>query len=174
MYCFQNVQTLCNFFPFLLSLKVSNQSFKNGSHLPFSEILDDLAKTSLSPPWVVVDRHVGPHVVQGVVGVAVVVVPVVIRVLNRVLRCVGRADRRSVVVCVGECHVGGGIWGKSDFHSHSIAVSCLKETSWGHVIICHRHLPVDLHNNTCLHLLSNWYCVLCILNEANWWITLSQ
>ena len=135
MYCFQNVQTLCNFFPFLLSLKVSNQSFKNGSHLPFSEILDDLAKTSLSPPWIVVDRHVGPHVVQGVVGVAVVVVPVVIRVLNRVLRCVGRADRRSVVVCVGECHIGGGIWGKSDFHSHSIAVSCLKETSWGHVII---------------------------------------
>ena len=113
MYCFQNVQTLCNFFPFLLSLKVSNQSFKNGSHLPFSEILDDLAKTSLSSPRVVVDRHVGPHVVQGVVGVAVVVVPVVVRVLNRVLRCVGRADRRSVVVCVGECHVGGGIWGEN-------------------------------------------------------------
>ena len=86
MYCFQNVQTLCNFFPFLLSLKVSNQPFKNGRHLPFSEILDDFANTSLSPPRVVVDRHVGPRVVQGVVGVAVIVVPVVVRVLNRVGR----------------------------------------------------------------------------------------
>ena len=70
-----------SFFP----LKASNQSFKNGSHLPFSEILDDLAKTSLSPP-VVVDRHVVPRVVQVVVGVAVVRVLVVVRVLNRVLR----------------------------------------------------------------------------------------
>ena len=142
MYCFQNVQTLCNFFPFLLSLKVSNQSFKNGSHLPFSEILDDLAKTSLSPPWVVVDRHVGPHIVQGVVGVAVVVVPVVIRVLNRVLRCVGRADRRSVVVCVGECHVGGGIWKRFhplDFFAFNATWDVTTQPDHCE---CHRHLPV--------------------------------
>ena len=78
--------TLCNCFPLLLSLKVSNQPFKNGRHLPFSEILDDLAKTSFSPPRVVVDRHVGPRVGQVVVGVAGVRVLVVVRVLNRVLR----------------------------------------------------------------------------------------
>ena len=95
-------------------MTVSNQSFKNGGHLSFSEILDDLAKTSLSPSRVVVDRHVVPRVVQVVVGVARVGVPVVVRVLNRVLRCVGRADCWSIVVCVGECHVGRGIW-KQDF-----------------------------------------------------------
>ena len=71
--------------------------------------MDNPPQTSFPPPRVVVDRHVGPHVVQVVVGVALVRVPVVVCVLNRVLRCVGRADRWSVVVCVGERHVGGGI-----------------------------------------------------------------
>ena len=61
--------------------------------------MDDLANTSLSPPRVVVDRHIGPRVVQGVVGVAVVCVLVVVLVLNRVLRGVGRTDHWLVVVC---------------------------------------------------------------------------
>ena len=76
-----------NDFPFLLlSMKVSDQSFKNGGHLPFFKFLDDLAKTSLSPPRIVVDCHIGPGVVQVVVGVALVRVLVVVLVLNRVLR----------------------------------------------------------------------------------------
>ena len=70
----------------MLVFKVSNKPFKNGSHLPFSEILDDFTKTSFSPPRVVVDRHIRPRVGQVVVGVALVRVPVVVRVLNRVLR----------------------------------------------------------------------------------------
>ena len=94
----------------LLSLKVSNDSFKNGGHLPFSKILDDLAKTSFSPPRIVVDCHIGASVVQVVVGVALVLVLVVVLVLNRVLCGVGRADHWLVVICVGECHIGGGIW----------------------------------------------------------------
>ena len=71
--------------------------------------MDNPPQTSFPPPRVVVDRHVCPHVVQVVVGVALVRVSVVVCVLNRVLRCVGRADCWSVVVCVGERHVGGGI-----------------------------------------------------------------
>ena len=128
-------------FPFHLFFKVSNQPFKNGCHLPCFEIFDNSAKTSFSPP-VVVDRHTVPRVVQVVVGVAFVCVPVVVRVVNRVLRRVGRADLWSVVVCVGECHVGGGIW-KKDKNFTKLLNCCqlpqrdILGTRHHH---CHRHL----------------------------------
>ena len=71
--------------------------------------MDNPSQTSFSPSRVVVDRRVGSCVGQIVVGLAVVVVPVVVGVLNRVLSCVACADGRSVVVRVGEGHVGRGI-----------------------------------------------------------------
>ena len=111
IYCFQNFINLCNGFPFHLSFKISDKSFKNGSHLPFSELLNDFTKTSFSPP-IVVDRHICPRVVQVVVGVALVRVLVVVHFLNRVLCCVRCADCWSVVICVGECHIGGRVWKK--------------------------------------------------------------
>ena len=73
-----------------------------------SEFFDNPAKTSLSPP-IVVDGRVVAGVVQVVVRVAVVVVAVVVHVGDRVLSRVAGADLRSVVVCVCERHIGGGV-----------------------------------------------------------------
>ena len=73
-----------------------------------SEFFDNPSKTSLSPP-IVVDGRVVAGVVQVVVGVAVVVVAVVVYVGDRVLSRVPGADLWSVVVCVRERHIGGGV-----------------------------------------------------------------
>ena len=76
--------------------------------MPLSEFLDNPSKTSFSPP-IVVDGRVVAGVVQVVVRVAVVVVAVVVHVGDRVLSRVAGADLRSVVVCVRERHIGGGV-----------------------------------------------------------------
>ena len=169
IYCVQcntsSLFTLCNGSLFLLfSLKVSNQFFINWRHLPFSEFLDNPSQTSFPPSRVVVDRRVGSCVGQIVVGLAVVVVPVVVDVWNCVLSCVACADGRSVVVRVGEGHVGRGIWGEK-FQPQDLIFTQLLSMSpkrhfkgTSHHSQCHRHLPLHLHNT--VHLI---YLILLIL-----------
>ena len=154
----QSLFTLCNCsLVFLFSLKVSNQFFINWRHLPFSEFLDNPSQTSFSPSRVVVDRCVGSCVGQIVVGLAVVVVPVVVDVWNCVLSCVACADGRSVVVRVGEGHVGRGIWGEK-FQPQDLIFTQFLSLSpkrhfegTSHHSQCHRHLPLHLHNT--VHLI---------------------
>ena len=144
--------TLCNGSLFLLfSLKVSNQFFINWRHLPFSEFLDNPSQTSFSPSRVVVDRRVGSCVGQIVVGLAVVVVPVVVDVWNCVLSCVACADGRSVVVRVGEGHVGRGIWGEKFQPQDLIFTQLLSMSSKRHFEGMSPSFPVSPSSAASLH-----------------------